>query len=78
MVIATSSKTNNVFGTRKCQCNQHKVLVAANVARLCRDRLLANRGRMPGFAKSETTKPGAGRVWSMQKTLMRDSYPAGE
>jgi hypothetical protein len=40
-------------GCRSCQsaaATSTQVLVATKVARLCRARLFANRGRMPGFA----------------------------
>jgi ribosomal protein S14 len=37
-------------GTWMCRRDETHVLVATKVARLCRIRLFANRGRMPGFA----------------------------
>jgi hypothetical protein len=36
-----------------CRRNERFGLVATNVARLCRDRLCADRGRMPGFANDK-------------------------
>src|SRR5690348_10590032 len=55
----SSTPQKTTLGTRMCQRRQRLSPSAANVARLRRDRLLANRGRMPGFATSKTTKPGS-------------------
>jgi len=40
----------NRIGTGCADEPSAKAIGSTNVARLCRDRLFANRGRMPGFA----------------------------
>jgi hypothetical protein len=49
------SRLEICFGTAMCRRNERFRLIAANEAWLCHDRLLANRGRMPGFANQKMT-----------------------